>query len=364
MYHGMESNEYENTTRGQRSVKVSGQQFLTDVTTPTNGLSPPDTDMGSHLSNCLIPVSPVSLGGRLKVLSEAFQEHRALKMTVVYAPVVSATTSGAIAMYFRNDVGISTDQVGLRAFTHSASHNEFVETSVWEDAELVIDPEDVTLRYFDEETGDERLETQGIIGVIAGSNLPSGTTFGNLFLRYEYEFFAPELDFAVEDVSNLSNSTFQVDSDTVVDEGSPVMFWVGGTPGPGVGPISSISFSNNDLPSFVIAVTLGPSTSTTPASTDAMWALMKYRTLEDPTERTFMPGQGLWMRFTIADANGLFLAATLFEDLASASTPSTTPGTGPHGQLFWVSDGRPLSPTFNGETAYFQFTGRMVPISD
>lgn len=194
-YKGASFRELESVADGQRRLRVRGREFLGEVLAGAS-LSG-TTSIGARLG--VFPVNPEALGGRLKLYAQQFEENKLLRSWVEYEPVVPATTAGAIAICFRNDVGTQTTQVGRTAIMHAATLASFVQTSVWDPVEMEIKPEDALKKYFDE--GDERYRVacQGFVELLSASDLADGT-FGNLYLCYEMDFFGEALDFEVTDV--------------------------------------------------------------------------------------------------------------------------------------------------------------------
>jgi hypothetical protein len=144
-------------------------------------------------------------------------------MTVHYCPTVPATQAGAIYIYFRNDVGCRTTVIGRAELLHAATVVPFAETQVWTEQRLSIRPHDILLEYFDESVNDFRMNTQGFIQVGAASDLDASTTYGNLFLEYEFEFVGASLDYEISDV-NTSLVTFLSSTYSSHANGAPIVF--------------------------------------------------------------------------------------------------------------------------------------------
>lgn len=195
---GESFHEHEFVKDGHRHIRVGGREFLTSVTTDGYILTVP---LGSRLA--VIPVAPDSLGGRLAVFSDQFEQHRLVKCRIIYEPVVPTTTTGALVMYYRNDVGTTDIDLGRDELVHAATHPSFVQTSVWDAASIDIRPSDANLRYFNDESGDFRQQTQGLIVVEAGDPLTPPVTYGNLYIEYDFEFFAPELTYDIVDTPEM-----------------------------------------------------------------------------------------------------------------------------------------------------------------
>lgn len=196
------ASEYENVTKEGRSVTVVGRQFFSQVGVRTTART-----IGQRLDYGTVVMTPAALGGRLALLAEQFEEHKLNWAKIVYEPSVAATTAGAIAMYFRNDVATPTLDIGQDELMHASTHPSFVQTQVWEPTTMSIKPEDAQTKYFDPSSGDYRQEVQGIVQLLAASDLAIGT-YGSLYIEYSVSFFGEELDYSVfETPSEVNTAT-------------------------------------------------------------------------------------------------------------------------------------------------------------
>jgi len=323
-WYGSDAHEYHFIKDGRQAVRVHGQQFLTTIEA---GSEPPG--IGNRFRHGVIPVSPSDLGGRLEVLATVYQEHKAMSFSVHYAPTVPSTTTGAIAIFFQNDIGIQTDIIALEEFVHASNNEHFVETQVWEEVMLDISPENMIVKYADEESGDFRLETQGLIQVISASNvLPVNTSLGNLFIRYDFEFYAAELDFEIDDVTEMAPVLNKLAVSYGTIDGMPVRFPVATAAGAGIFFELPSPYQATDMPNYLFVGVL--STGTIP--TDFTWA-----TRDDTASRTFGRGQCIWFRFLVENST---VYAIPFVDMASASAVTTTDGSGTSGQCYWNNEGQ------------------------
>jgi hypothetical protein len=190
--------EMEEMRGGQRVLHLGGREFLDAVVatgTLSLGMRP---DFGVYFLN------PEALGGRLSLAAQEFEEAKCRKCRIIYVPNVPATQAGAIAIYYRQDTGARADQVGRDQLLMAATSESFIQTPVWQECALDITPEDTMNRYFDEVSGSFKLAVQGIIEVLAASALEASITYGNLYLEYDYEFFAPILATEIVDVPTAS----------------------------------------------------------------------------------------------------------------------------------------------------------------
>jgi len=195
-----------------RVVRALGSMFLGTVTQNVgdDGSSIPTT-VGQRMS--MILLNPTALGGRLGLLGGAFEQHMMRHARVVYKPSVAATSEGSLLMYARNDVTTLGLLTGVDELAHASTHASFRQFSVFESAEMNIDPSDINLRYNNSE-GSPVDSIQSVLFVEAASNLstltgapeetpldtPAVNTYGNLYLVYDFEFFSESLDYDVGEI--------------------------------------------------------------------------------------------------------------------------------------------------------------------
>jgi hypothetical protein len=284
-------------------------------------------------------------------MSEQYQTHKLIRGDVFYENNVAATTPGALAVYFRSDVGVPMQAIGREAIAHAATHDSYSQTSVWEPTHLHIKPSDALKQYFDEETGDWRFTVQGFIIVMAASSLQDGLDYGNLYFEYEYEFTDPEVDLEVSDVNIITGN------------------WCGSTTAPTldnlvvfeattVGPVATASAPRIQIPadwtgsigaSYVLEMTItGIDT-----AQNSVW-----RTEGNPAQQ-FDLGQTFFLRglFRETDAKVIY---TCYSNLADAVTGTTrgNPDEIPPGALYYSTTAADGATSTNG------FTARVWSVAD
>lgn len=184
-------------------MRTKGHEFLTSVDLSVgSGAAAQDLDssvvVGSRLK--AIPIAPSAMGGRLALFAKEFSQHKVHRLKFYYEPSVPTTTPGAISMYFAPDVGAPQQSTGTLELRYASTHSAFCQTNVWSECVLDVKPEDAYARYFDEHSGNFMLTIQGQFFVLAASDLeaPVGQgpnfTFGSIYVEYDVEFFAPEID--------------------------------------------------------------------------------------------------------------------------------------------------------------------------
>jgi hypothetical protein len=257
-------------------------------------------------------------------------------MCVVYEPVVPTTTPGAIAIYFRNDVGTSTLETGRNELAHAATHPSFVQTPVWDEAHIDIDPEDAISKYFDEEVGDFRFETQGLVQVLFASTFQGSADLGplgNLYLCYDMDFYGSELDYEVEEVEEFTlsvdaqNNVFNVAGKNVLFSLDPAAAGI-----PAV-TVSGTSMVPGDFVNYLLYGTVTFGTPTVPWTTPPF----DFEVGSDTDVRNFTDGQGVWLRTIDEKSTGNGLLMSVYADLASANEASTDDQDRKNGQLYWSS---------------------------
>jgi len=196
-FHGSRHQEYEYMRGSDHHVRISGREFLMNLSTVVAGPGSTLT-VGERFPSGVAVLDPRGIGGRIQYFAESYAQHRFLKCRLSYEPVAPATQAGALFIYFAPDVGEITFVTGTRLLQHASTFPCFVQTSVWQACILDIDPQDAFVRYFDSTVGEFRTESQGIITVCAASDLPDEVAFGNLYLEYDVDFYSPELDFELE----------------------------------------------------------------------------------------------------------------------------------------------------------------------
>lgn len=181
--------ETEYTDKRGNVVRATGHVLLSTVRSFSVG-----TTTGRRLGYFLM--NPAAIGGRLGVLSTTFQQHKCRRIRAEYVPVVPTTTSGAIAMYFLQDVESPQIVVGTDELRHASTHDQFISTPVWQGCFLDARPSDLNRRYSSDTTGDPLASVQGALVIESAADLDADTDYGNLYLHYDFEFFAGALQYS------------------------------------------------------------------------------------------------------------------------------------------------------------------------
>jgi hypothetical protein len=297
------------------------------------------------------------------MLSDQFEEHRLNSMSIHYVSSVPATTEGALSMSFRNDVGTSTDMVGRDEFAHSASAQSFVEGTVWTDLSMEVRAEDAFSKYFDVPSDSVRTQAQGFITVEAASELAASTTYGNLFLMYDFSFYGEALDYDVEEVENAALDIYwdPAVGYTYIDQGENVVFTDdGASPFPIYTWTAGPTVLNSTDYMFYGVVTAATGAWVTANSKGLYWETTSRPSTGFSNGGTqFAVGQCFWMRF--AHSAGDFTTTSIYTKMTGAGGFMDNGVNGGHGdgQLFWSQD-----TTSGGTAGTLSISGRLWKISD
>lgn len=218
-FRGARHQEFEYMRGSEHHVRVSGREYLMSVS--THQVYP--LAVGERFPAGVAVLDPRGVGGRLQYFAESYAQHKFLKCRLCYEPVAPATESGAIFIYFAPDIGENSFIVGSNFLQHASTFPCFMQTAVWQEASLDIRPEDALLRYFDSTVGEFRSEAQGVIAVATASDLRADLACGVLYLEYDVDFFAPELDFELS-FRQLSGINFSFSAVTgAVSQGQAIL---------------------------------------------------------------------------------------------------------------------------------------------
>lgn len=244
-----------------------------------------------------------------------------------------ATTSGALFMCYRNDIGTKSIAVGRTEIMHASTLPSFAQFSVWQEAEMNIIPEDTTARYFDESENNFRVSTQGIIEVAAASTLADGT-YGNLFIEYEFEFFGEALDYEVTDVDTAVLTVTTSATTTAVNR-EPIVCIIGASTGTAPGAsFAGDTPGEDDIVYGVVSL----------ASAD--WIAKAFRVQGETADFTFSEGMGLYGVVNAVDVSastdGYYLTwysnLTCAQEVSQAHNASILDSPTVDGQLVWSAE--------------------------
>ncbi len=302
--------EFSDVRKDGQHLVISGREFLSDVyvvydVAATDSLN----SIGERVT--VRPLSPESIGGRIQRLSELYESHKAKKFKIVYAPVVPTSTTGALALAFVNDVATTQQVTGVSEMVHLSTACDFVEFPVWQTCELEIDPDRFTREVADEQEGDARFTTDGLLVVLLAGPIsnagPGSIIFGNLFIEYEYDFSSPLLDL---DVSAPISGSITVSGGAATTTNLGTAFAaLGPTPGTYAswGPTG---FAITSCPDYLLTITIQAVTVTT--------SLPTLRILDSVSTFKMAPGQTYFCRAALSSTPAdVFLF--FFDSLEAAS---------------------------------------------
>jgi hypothetical protein len=337
---GSTIHELEMVRKGKRAVRIYGREFLGQVdVSGTNGLPAPQeeyTRLGAQMG--MYPVLPSAISGRLRLLAMEFEQHKALRARIYYQPIVPATTPGAIALAFVQDVGEEFLEVGRDELSFLSTHPSFCQTNVWESCHIDVDPSNMLRKYWNEESSSFRQSAQGTVVVASASDLRGdavGTVYqpkvyGNLFVEYEFEFFEAQLNNTIENVHETQIS-LQTGSQTGAYEfeqgDSMVFFPVGSayeTSNPSLAYTltgGSADFLNN--PQEYIGVGVCQATKDYAGGSEYWWqgSDAEFTTPTSSTQYSWAIGQALYFRWAhVEAANGYTYIMFAFSSLEEAGS--------------------------------------------
>lgn len=197
-FHGVKHEEREFGGKNGRTVQAMGQVWLGQIETPPDNGVPGSALTGSRLG--VFPINPAALGSQLALLAKQFEQHRVRHLRVVYRTTISptvASASGGLVITFINDTSQEQLVLGVSALQQYANNSCFEQFAPWTDIDVDIDPSLANRRFFNDDSGDARIQMEGQIVVMSASDLLSAVVVGNLYLEYDVEFYADYLDGAV-----------------------------------------------------------------------------------------------------------------------------------------------------------------------
>jgi hypothetical protein len=206
-------------------------------------------------------------------------------------------------MWFENDTATPTLDIGEYLVNFASTHPSFALTPVWEGISMEIDPVDTLKRYYSEDGGDYRFETQGLITFAAASILPVTTSFGSVFLDYHFSFSAPEADLSVESVA--SGGIELICALYAATEDEPMVFRQGGTANPSFILSGGLDWEEGALYYGAIVEQSG---------------VVNFKTTDYPGSTPLKVGMGLWIKAVSTTVSGVtFLGLIPYANLSDAS---------------------------------------------
>lgn len=305
VYRGAENIEMDLLRKGVRGIRMAGSQYIDVVEPYSDNLA-----IGERLFVVLI--NPVALGGRLQKAASMYEQCKAMHLKFIYKPLVPATTTGSCYMYFRNDTQNPIYETGLDELMHASdrSPGEFKDFSVWNSEFLEIDPSNTNLKYWDETANDFAEDVQGMLTLGASSALAAGTSYGHLYLEYDYEFYASELDYETQEIGI---TYIHVTWTTYTSATSAPVRLIGTAPAAGVASFAFVNGTTPDSPEYLFVGTV--------TDNIVMPAGLAWCSPNDTETHTFHAGQAFYFRLT--GTSGVFTDSTtsllIYDNLASAS---------------------------------------------
>jgi len=175
--------------RTEQHATISGSEFLGALTLTSSQVTLGDVVLA-------VVMNPRSFDGT-KLTQEAmtWQKYRFRRFIVEYIPIQGSTTVGSFVGYFTNDPAEPT-MYGTQAVRNAVEHNHAVMFQPFFYNIFGYTEDEVELKtlYFcgQDPGGDARLEIQSMFKMV-NATTNTATSFGNLMIHYECDFYYPEL---------------------------------------------------------------------------------------------------------------------------------------------------------------------------
>jgi len=324
IYHGSKQLEHDFVEKGIRGTRVAGSQFLDLVQTgEQNGAQ------GNRLTFRFL--NPEALGSLLEKQSNTYEQSKFNHCKVVYKPIVPATTAGAIAFWFQNEIDENQTENGLELIQQASTRQAFVDTTVWNPAAIDIDPSSLLKKYWNDASGEFGMEIQGMVVVCASGALAALSTFGHLYLEYDVTFWSPSIDQSLDEVNVMTGiqqfTAYDPNPDSIV-----VMACKTAASGE-----ATFGFSvGSSIPTDAAVVLYGVVQYMT--GTAPIW-----NTNDNPTPRAIKVGDGLFMRALDTTGGNDWTDGTIllyvFADMLSAGIADLGQGedAANNGQIKWAT---------------------------
>ncbi len=290
-FRGTEMHSYSFYANGVHHERIKFRQYLGPLNLSFT------SQQGDLFDAALYPLHPNAIGGRVSVLSQTFQQHRFHNLHLHYVPVVPATETGGLVMYFTNDVAAPMYFTGETEMQHAFSMDNVVCGKIWENLTLSVDPHDIALAYSDRSTGNFNLQSQGAVQVRTITDMtPAGgdQEYGLMYVEGEVEFYGDSIDYNVPTRVSQTLTVNYTNTISDWDEGEPLR-WTS-DPASTQSPYFTLTVSALD-DNLLDKMFYGTVVGTSAASDEQTWY-----TGNDSTPRTFSTGAGFVFTVTQEDA--------------------------------------------------------------
>jgi hypothetical protein len=312
--------EVEYTGKNGSVIRATGRMLL-DVVRTLKTVNRTGARLGYY------SLDPAALGSRLAVLAKTFQQHKAIKCRVSYVTCVPATSTGAIAMYFQNDISQAAVTVGTDELRHAATHDQFIQIPIWQNGSMKIKPSDLNLRYNNDVTSPSN-STQGAIVIESADDLEPDVPIGNLYLEYEYDFYASALDYQESNLLTPTLTWFVNSVSGATLSGAQFAFPFYALP-TGAANLNFSTDAGGNLNYYILVIEDVQNTSGTNIDS------LTWFTPKDPTARFFERGQSFFLGLVTNSNSNNFGNGTIqgvlfagFPDVSSIVTLSASTSAG------------------------------------
>lgn len=266
------------------------------------------------------PLAPAIVGGRLHQMAQLYQRFEVMSLDVEYITASPTSTPGNIAITFFRDPDTPLFVTGDTAIRQAAANEHFLPMAVWEEEHhrmhIDVDPEDPQdePQQYTENGQNARFVTDGLLTVIALSDLAASTNFGSVFLRTHVRFSEPTFD-PVADNIELGFLNFNWAAVTTLGN-EPLLGWTAA--GTKTGPLvtSSLTSGSTNLPGYIYVGYIEAITGTPPTWCD-----------QANSSNSFQAGATFYITSRMAANSSLQVGFTISTTLEQAM-----------GQLTWSVD--------------------------
>jgi len=200
------------------ALRISGQERLGDLIT-TGPVQP-----GQVLYT--IGINPSNIGSRLTAYGHLYNKFCFRRFDIVWVPRISIANSNASGELL---FAVDPDPTDRSVVAQGSQVEDINDMFSWEGSQATslfnpitfevrrLDPKNVY--YMHTNDGDARLTTQGIVYVVAATELPNDDNYGTLYLRYEVDMYVPQ---ATATLTTQQNFWFGRDVSESFDWGRPI----------------------------------------------------------------------------------------------------------------------------------------------
>jgi len=199
------------------SCQLSGTEFVTSLVAGSSGQA-----AGDILYT--VTINPGQLGvARLATLANLYDRYLFKSLRFEYVPIANATQTGQLMGYVDYDVHDAPTVNGIANLQRAAAHLGEKASQIWEPTSWSMkDQKDLTHLYTDYDGIEPRWSAQGVLVVLASSQIAANLPLGNIYLRYSVSFTVPQVSNVVGGVGSAMafSATVPASTSTTYDLGT------------------------------------------------------------------------------------------------------------------------------------------------